>query len=51
MKTEGEGFQHFPRDLVNVNKWKIMFDPSSNNYWGVLACFTDPTLPSVSTLV
>ena len=20
-------FQHLPRDLVNVNKWKIMFDP------------------------
>ena len=30
LKTEGKGlgFQHFPRDLVNVNKWKIMFDPS-----------------------
>ena len=29
-KTEGEarGFQHFPRDLANVNEWKIMFDPS-----------------------
>ena len=23
------GFQHFPRDLANVNEWKIMFDPSS----------------------
>ena len=23
-----EGFQHFPRDLANVNEWKIMFDPS-----------------------
>ena len=22
------GFQHFPRDLSNVNEWKIMFDPS-----------------------
>ena len=22
------GFQHFPRDLANVNEWKIMFDPS-----------------------
>ena len=22
------GFQHFPRDLGNVNEWKIMFDPS-----------------------
>ena len=21
-------FQHFPRDLANVNEWKIMFDPS-----------------------
>ena len=21
------GFQHFPRDLANVNEWKIMFDP------------------------
>ena len=23
------GFQHFPRDLANVNEWKIMFDPSN----------------------
>ena len=22
-------FQHFPRDLANVNEWKIMFDPSN----------------------
>ena len=21
--------QHFPRDLVNVNEWKLMFDPSN----------------------
>ena len=30
MKTSGFalGFQHFPRDLPNVNEWKIMFDPS-----------------------
>ena len=21
------GYQHFPRDLANVNKWKIKFDP------------------------
>ena len=30
MKTSGFalGFQHFPRDLANVNEWKIMFDPS-----------------------
>ena len=23
------GFQHLPRDLANVNEWKIMFDPYS----------------------
>ena len=23
------GFQHFHRDLTNVNEWKIMFDPSN----------------------
>ena len=23
----GLGFQHLPRDLVNVNAWKNMFDP------------------------
>ena len=30
LKTAGSalGFQHFPRDLANVNEWKIMFDPS-----------------------
>ena len=30
VKTSGSalGFQHFPRDLANVNEWKIMFDPS-----------------------
>ena len=28
LKTEGIalGFQHSPRDLANVNEWKIMFD-------------------------
>ena len=25
------GFQHFPRDLANVNDWKIIFDRSINN--------------------
>ena len=32
LKTSGFalGFQHFPRDLANVNEWKIMFDPSNN---------------------
>ena len=24
------GFQHLPRDLANVNEWKIMFDPYTN---------------------
>ena len=30
VKTSGFalGFQHFPRDLANVNEWKIMFDLS-----------------------
>ena len=34
LKTEGEarGFQHFPRDLANVNEWKFMFDHSIGNY-------------------
>ena len=27
LKIEGKGFQHLPRDLANVNEWKIMFDP------------------------
>ena len=33
MKTSGFalGFQLFSRDLANVNEWKIMFDPSSEN--------------------
>ena len=30
LKTEGEGFQHFPRGLAIVNEWKIMFDPYIN---------------------
>ena len=25
--ASGRGFQHLPRDLANVNAWKIMFDP------------------------
>ena len=31
LKTSGYalGFQHFSRDLANVNEWKIMFDPST----------------------
>ena len=33
LKTSGFAlrFQHFPRDLANVNEWKIMFDPSIND--------------------
>ena len=33
LKTEGDalGFQHFPRDLANVNECKIVFDPSNNS--------------------
>ena len=36
LKTEGEarGFQHLPRDLANINDWKIMFDPY-RTYWSV----------------
>ena len=26
------GFQHFSRDLANVNKREIIFDPSSDTY-------------------
>ena len=40
--VEVRGFQHFPRDLVNVNEWKIMFDPSINSY---LSKVTFPYLP------
>ena len=25
--ASGFGFQHLPRDLMNVNAWKTMFDP------------------------
>ena len=25
-------FQHFPRDLANVNEWKIIYDPSRARY-------------------
>ena len=34
LKTSGFalGFQHLPRDLANVNEWKIMFDPYRENY-------------------
>ena len=39
LKTLGEaqGFQHLPRDLANVNEWKIMFDPFSESGMLLLA--------------
>ena len=41
LKTSGFalGFQHFPRDLANVNEWKIMFDPSIVNVSGSLLLY------------
>ena len=40
LKTSGFalGFQHLPRDLANVNEWKIMFDPY-NEYFTFQQCF------------
>ena len=33
LKTEafGLGFQHLPRDLANINAWKTLFDPYSED--------------------
>ena len=28
-------FQHFPRDIANVNEWKIMFGPTIENEFDV----------------
>ena len=38
LKTSGFalGFQHLPRDLANVNEWKIMFDPYSEGEYNNL---------------
>ena len=33
-------FQHSPRDLANVNEWKIMFDPSINFFFRYFPSFT-----------
>ena len=47
LKTSGYalGFQHSPRDLANVNEWKIMFDPynimCSEMYTQILLCKID----------
>ena len=30
-KVPREMFQHLPRDLANVNEWKLMFDPYIQN--------------------
>ena len=32
LKTSGFalGYQHFPRDIANVNEWEIMYDPFNN---------------------
>ena len=47
LKTSGFalGFQHFPRDLANVNEWKIMFDPS------IVVNFEKKTAPASRTEV
>ena len=29
----GLGFQHFPRDLANVNAWKTMFDSYNDTHY------------------
>ena len=44
LKTSGYalGFQHSPRDLANVNEWKIMFDP----YIVVVLCLSKSLHPS-----
>ena len=36
--TRSLGFQHFRRDLANVNEWKIMFDPSIATYQELQSC-------------
>ena len=52
-KTEGTalGFPHSPRDLANVNEWKIIFDPyiphspqdlANVNEWKIIF---DPYIP------
>ena len=56
------GFLNFPRDLANVNEWKIMFDPlivlckshyiivprdSSTIQWNIRECFENWTLSIV----
>ena len=40
------GFQHIPRDLTNVNEWKIMFDPYilKNNCLAMCLAISSETL-------
>ena len=50
------GFQHFPRDLANVNEWKIMFDPYSTisfyfDIWMMFGQGLNTHIPSVIHLV
>ena len=33
------GFQHSPRDLANVNEWKILFDPYIEQESKVISLF------------
>ena len=33
--ASGLGFQHLPRELVNVNAWKTMFDPYIDIYYSI----------------
>ena len=55
LKTSGFalGLQHLPRDLANVNEWKIKFDPysligkltigKSDSYMKYMMCCSSPT--------
>ena len=51
LKTSGFalGFQHFPRDLANVNEWKIMFDPSNRSWHQCRSCRTVRTMGTIRT--
>ena len=46
LKTSGFalGFQHFPRDLMNVSEWKIMFDPYNIHFRNLFHEITCPKL-------
>ena len=40
----GLGLQHLPRDLANVNAWKIMFDPYNKCLEVDTQCYVSGTL-------